>query len=144
MTSHLSDFEKLREFYPGSTKEIVRKPRKAARDLDGWDSDELTRRVLKVQGEDREFFTVGALAKALGRRPVTIRAWERKGVIPKPTFRRPGATPEGNRRLYTREQISGMVRIATEEGLMRGENRGITSTDFTARVLNLFRELAAT
>ena len=30
-----------------------------------------------------EFFDIGALAEALGRKPVTIRSWEDKKIIPK-------------------------------------------------------------
>lgn len=139
--SVLAGFEEVqKEFYPGTTREIVRKPRKkAAKDTDGWDARP---RIFHVGGEAKEFFDIGALARALGRKPVTIRAWEQRGFIPKATFRRPSESLNGTRRLYSREQIEGMVRIAEEEGLLKGDNRSITATDFAARVLDLFRTLA--
>lgn len=135
----LSRFEDTPEFYPGTTKQITVNKRRKAKDLSTWDAKP---QVFKVAGVDREFFTIGNLAQALGRRPVTVRAWESKGVIPKATFRRPSEDPRGTRRLYTREQIEGIVRIAEEEGLLKGDNRSITQTDFSRRVIALFKELA--
>lgn len=139
----LSDFESIKEFYPGSRHPVVRGGGQTAErvnDVEAWDAKP---RTLKVGGVDREFFTIGNLAKALGRKPVTIRAWERAGVIPKPTFRKPSDDPRGTRRLYTRGQVEGMLRIAEEEGLMKGDYRPVSNTDFTRRVIALFRELAA-
>lgn len=142
MSGPLSDFESIKEYYPGSRHPLVRGGQTAERvnDLEAWDAKP---RTLKVGGVDREFFTIGNLAKALLRKPVTIRAWERAGVIPKPTFRKPSDDPRGTRRLYTRAQVEGMVRIAEEEGLMKGDYRPVGNTDFTRRVIALFRELAA-
>lgn len=137
----LSDFESIKEYYPGSRHPVVRgQTAERVNDTEAWDAKP---RTLKVGGVDREFFTIGNLAKALGRKPVTIRAWERAGVIPKPTFRKPSDDPRGTRRLYTRAQVEGLVRIAEEEGLMKGDYRPVSNTDFTRRVIALFRELAA-
>lgn len=71
---------------------------------------------LKVNGVERDFFTVGELAKALGRKPVTIRMWELNGWIPKARYRTappkaetiPGKTPKG-RRLYSIEQVEFLL-----------------------------------
>lgn len=61
-------------------------------------------------------YTVGEVAKALKRSPVTIRMWEHNGWIPKPSFRTP--PPAGSqipnkatkgRRLYTAEQLDILV-----------------------------------
>jgi len=138
----LADFESIKEYYPGSRHPIVTGPQTAERvnDPAKWDARP---RVLKIGGVEREFFTIGHLAKALNRKPVTIRGWERDGVIPKSTFRKPSEDPRGTRRLYTRAQVEGILRIADEEGLMRGDYRPISDTDFTRRVIALFRELAA-
>lgn len=145
MSGPLSEFENIREYYPGSRQPLIRTSGRTGEaervnDPNRWDAKP---RILKVGGVDREFFTIGHLAKALNRKPVTIRTWERAGVIPKPTFRKPSEDPRGARRLYTREQVEGMVRIADEEGLMKGDYRSIGDTDFTRRVILLFRELAA-
>jgi hypothetical protein len=88
---------------------------------------------------DREFFTVGQLAAALGRRSVTIRKWEREGIIPAPTFNAESSDPRGRRRLYGREQVEGIVRIAAEEGILDSPKAAITKTRFTERVSELFR-----
>ena len=130
-----------KEFYPGSRHTI--QPHVSAERVDDPERWDAKPRKFRVGGVDREFFTIGHLAKALLRKPVTIRAWERAGVIPKPTFRRPSEDPRGTRRLYTRAQVEGMVRIAEEEGLMKGDYRSVSNTDFTRRVIALFRELAA-
>jgi len=69
-----------------------------------------------VKGEERTFFTVGELAKALNRKPVTIRSWESRGWIPKANYRTP--TPRGQQipgkpvkgsRLYSLEQVEFLM-----------------------------------
>ena len=143
MGTVLADFEQITEYYPGSRKPIVRHPNRKVeppKDSDRWDAKP---KVLKVGGVDTEFFTVGQLGLALGgRKPVTIRKWERTGVIPKPTFRKPSDDPRGQRRLYTRAQVEGMQKIAEEEGVLFAHARPITQTKFTERVIALFKELA--
>jgi hypothetical protein len=73
-------------------------------------------KVYKIGGEDKSFFTIGELAKALNRRPVTIRAWESRGWIPRATYRTP--KPRGvqipdksvqGRRLYSLEQVEFLM-----------------------------------
>jgi hypothetical protein len=114
-------------------------PRKP--NADAWDAKP---QIYKRKGVDTEFFTVGHLAAAMKREPLTIRQWERKGIIPKSTYQRAGrnGSQHGRRRLYTRAQIEGMIQIASEEGLLTNDRREIASTSFKARVLALFRALA--
>lgn len=131
------------DYYPGSKRKIDRNdPESAKADPDGWDANP---RMYKKNGVDTEFFTVGHLAAAMNRKPLTIRQWERKGIIPKSTYQRAGrnGSQHGRRRLYTRPQIEGMIQIAGEEGLLTNDRREIASTNFKARVLTLFRNLAA-
>jgi hypothetical protein len=138
-------------FYPGSTRRISRRPVRTQTDLrttaqdvyedpDRWDAKP---QVKPFNGGYKEFFGIGAVAKALRRDSVTIRKWEAGGVIPKATYVISGKTANGNRRLYTREQIEVMVRIAGEEGLFDGDPRGIRITDtrFTERVKEAFEAL---
>ncbi len=73
-------------------------------------------KMMKVNGVDRQFFTVGELAKALNRRPVTIRMWESKGWIPKAKYRTPAPKAEQipgkalkGRRLYSLEQVEFLL-----------------------------------
>lgn len=142
MGSLLDEFRDMPEFYPGSSRPIVRHPNRDVErrfDKPQWD-DRPT--VLKVGGKAMEFFTVGQLGEALGgRRAVTIRKWERTGVIPNPTFRKPSEDPRGQRRLYSRAQVEGMIQIAEEEGVLQPYSRAIKDTNFTARVIDLFRTL---
>jgi hypothetical protein len=152
------------QFYPGSTKPIVRNqnrnglhtqdpkgvqkyvvafrngtPHKYA--VGDWDAKP---RKYVVAGVSTEFFTVGNLASALGRQAVTIRKWEREGVIPKSTYQSPGRDddPRGRRRLYTREQVEGIVKIAAEEGVLVSHQKPLSRTQFSSRVIDLFKRLA--
>jgi hypothetical protein len=78
--------------------------------------DNLPSREYLVDGVPTKFYTVGALAKALGRSPVTIRSWEAKGWLPAASFRSPppksqqipGKASRGVR-LYSRPQIDFLV-----------------------------------
>jgi hypothetical protein len=92
------------------------------------------------------------LAAALNRSPVTIRKWERLGHLPIASFRTPGQVREKARRLYSRAQLEIIVSIAYDEGLMAGTldsqgilhpKKGITDTQFTERVKEALRKLAA-
>jgi hypothetical protein len=72
-----------------------------------------------VNGMARRFYTVGALASALNRKPVTIRSWEAKGWIPPASFRTPAPKSEQipgkavkGRRLYSEAQIVFLVEAA--------------------------------
>lgn len=73
-------------------------------------------RVLIVNNEPRQFFTVGEFAKALGRKAATIRMWEYRGILPKANFRTPppkgsqlpGKEPKGHR-LYSLEQLDFVI-----------------------------------
>jgi MerR HTH family regulatory protein len=95
-----------------------------------------------VNGKTVELCTVGELAKALNRASVTIRAWERTGIMPPSGYRHPSLNPRGRRRLYSRAQIEGVVRIAEEEGvLVPGPRVTITDTKFTEKVHMLFVDL---
>uniref|UniRef100_A0AAU3I9L1 HTH merR-type domain-containing protein n=1 Tax=Streptomyces sp. NBC_01393 TaxID=2903851 RepID=A0AAU3I9L1_9ACTN len=136
------------QYYPGSTRPLVRHRNRLntgaaqpAADTGAWDAKP---RTYVVSGVSTEFFTVGDLAAALGRRPVTIRKWERDGIIPKSTYQSPGKDGDvrGRRRLYTRPQVEGMVRIAYEEGVLVSHQKPIKGTAFTERVIALFKALA--
>ena len=133
--------EPAKDLYPGTDRPIADQANQPdpEPDPDRWDARP---RVLMVGGVSREFFTVGQLARALMRKPVTIRKWEREKVVPAATFRLPSEDPRGVRRLYSREQVEGLALIATQEGLMQGDFRPIRETDFTRRAYALFRRLA--
>ena len=74
--------------------------------------NELPAHEYLVNGQPKRFYTIGAVAMALQRKPVTIRSWESKGWIPPATFRTPpprkeqipGKATKG-RRLYSEAQV---------------------------------------
>jgi hypothetical protein len=109
-----------------------------------WD-DRPLRRTIKVNGlpVTKEFFEIGALAMALGKRPNTIRAWIDKGWLPKAmyaTSRRKGTRGDAGRRLWTRLQVENIRRIAQQEGLMDAKHHDVRRTNFTRRVVAGFRD----
>lgn len=125
------------DFYPGSK----RKRRAVAGPVDPW--DDVPYIELKHRGVPTRFYTIGVLADALERKPPAIRKWERLGYLPKPRITTPGRTYHGQQRLYTRELIEGIVKIAGEEGLTGAANRNVSATRFEERVRELFKELNA-
>ncbi len=100
--------DKDQRTYPGSTP-----PRNQVLDTgeESW-LNRLPFHEFDVGGVTQKFYTIGALASALGKQPVTIRSWERKGWLPKAKFRTPpprgeqlpNKTTKG-RRLYSQEQV---------------------------------------
>lgn len=97
--------------------------------------------LLSHQGEVREFFPIGSLAAALNRSVVTIRKWEKKGLLPKPRFGMPTAALGGRVRLYTRDQIVALRDIALEEGLLDDLTKPVTRTEFKARAFDAFERM---
>lgn len=129
----------MTEFFPGS-RQVVTPPAGLPDPLGG-----LTGKTFTIRGVEVELFTIGQVADALNRTPVAIRKWEANRVIPKATFSKPGVNqdPRGRRRLYSRPQVEALVRIAQEEGILHDKYRSITKTQFKAKVLHAFREIAS-
>jgi hypothetical protein len=97
--------------------------------------------MLLVKGEVTEFYTIGAFARSLNRRPVTLRKWERDGFLPTPMYHDPRVRGKGKQRLYTRAQIETAVRIAAEEGLLSDTRKHITTTAFRDRCFAAWKGL---
>lgn len=138
----MKSFEDLK--VPGKRKPINRTQEESALSMDEpWDSKPL---VYFVGGKPQEFFPISALAHAIGKASVTIRSWENKGLLPPSPYRSPkprketipGVSPKG-RRLWTREQIEGILDIARQEGVIL--NGKPPTEKFAHRVAMLFREL---
>lgn len=127
-------------FYPGSTtnKRKAREERAEEQDAElptDWDGSP---RTYNVRGVATEFFPISALARALNRSTTTMRKWETKGWIPEAIYRSPGP-PKKQDRLYTREQIAGLQRIAADENLMEPRlRRRVEDTRFPDRARALF------
>lgn len=129
--------------YPGSSREIGDRPGSEPAD---WGAP----KTFNIAGTPTEFYSVGQLAAALQRSPVTIRKWERLGYLPIATFRTPGQVRQKARRLYSRAQLEIIVQIAHDEGLMLGKldklgilhpKIGITDTKFQERVFAALKRL---
>src|SRR5258708_30553780 len=72
---------------------------------------------MQVGTREYEFYNIGDLARVLNRKSVTMRKWEADGVIPKAVYIKPSDDKRGVRRLYSREQIEGLINIARDEDL---------------------------
>jgi len=73
-------FSDLDTYYPGS-KRKRREPKAPEVEVDDtWESKSYTKTL--PNGKDMEFYTIGALAQALGRPVITIRQWIKSGYLP--------------------------------------------------------------
>jgi hypothetical protein len=129
----------MSDFYPGSRRLILSAEPQESR------LDQMGKMYPIPGGSEKQLFSITELASLLNRKPVTIRKWETDEVIPKATYVRPGRNkdPRGRRRLYSRDQVEGILRIAGEEGLLDPTTKkSIAKTQFTSKVFRLFRELA--
>lgn len=119
----MSDHFPVRGYYPGSKTPLppIDEPASTTteKDPDAWDSQP-TKKL--VQGVEKEFFTIGAVAKAMGKSVVSIRLWIKQGYLPPATFRLPAKNNIQGRRLYTREQIEALIYVAKHHQIL-GETR---------------------
>lgn len=97
--------------------------------VDGDPLAGVPKRVLTIKGEAKDFYTIGALAQVVGRTPLAVRKWERKGWIPSPTYR--SAKPSGHQsvntankgyRLYSKEQVELIYQALEMNGLTGTRN----------------------
>jgi len=116
-----SAFAGLDVYYPGSKRKrrdlVKPEPKVQA----SWDAKPYIKTL--PSGKDIEMFTLGALADALGRPLITIRAWLKEGYLPASPYRLPTKTDKNGkqhngRRLYTRPMIEEAVRIFTSSGII--------------------------
>jgi DNA-binding transcriptional MerR regulator len=109
-----------------------------------WDAKPF---VFLVGGVELSFFSIGQLGKALGNRSaVTLRKWERDGILPRSPFTKPSDDPRGRRRMYTRGMVEGLIRIAKEEGVfLPDKGKRLSETNFAIKAQQLFKlEIART
>lgn len=74
--------------------------------------------VLDVRGSAVAFFSIGAVARGAGRSVGTIRTWEKRGLIPKPTYTKPGRGVAGPKRAYLRSEIFDIIAALEQAGLI--------------------------
>lgn len=116
-------FADLEEYYPGSKRKRKAKvePKKEVEPDIAWDARPRTTTL--PNGKDVELFTIGAIASALGRPVITIRAWIKEGYLPAAPYRLPskknirGEDHKG-RRLYSRAMVEKVVELFTRAGLI--------------------------
>lgn len=118
--------------------------RRPAPAREAWDSPPpwaaRGREITLSGGRTVEAHPVGSLAAALGKSAHTIRRWEREGVIPKAFLLR-NIRGGPSRRLYTREQVVGMLCIAQEEGVAFAKPTRAALERFALRVRDMQRQL---
>ncbi len=133
----MMDFSDLESYYPGSRVRRQTVPPDPAPVVE----DDILGpgKVYVVNGLDVEFYTIGQLAAALGRKPGTLRKWESQGILPTSGYLKPSDDPRGRRRLYSRDQCLGIIRIATDTGLLYGQGLGLEH--FGRLVHQLFLDL---
>jgi len=134
----LEQFEDLGSYYPGS-REVrqtvpASRPPAVEEDLLGPGT------IMTVRGREVEFYTIGQVARAINRRSGTLRTWELNGVIPPSGYVKRGKDQRGDRRLYSRSQAEGIIRLAKECGVMDADSRRPLH-DFKDKVWALFKEL---
>lgn len=129
--------------YPGRRKPVNRGKTPPIPDRPPWDEKPL---YYLVEGEKREFFVIGHLAKALGYSVQSIRLWEDKGLLPRSPYRSPrtrkpvaGGRSNKGKRLWTREQIEGILRIAKAHKVIL--NKKPPTAAFSQEVLAYFASL---
>lgn len=134
----LDEFARLGEFYPGSRERRSTSPAPAA----GMPAEDLLGpgMVLELRGQSVEFYTIGQVARAIGRQAGTLRKWETDGILPPTIYQKPSKDPRGRRRLYSRAQADGIIRLAIECGVMDAGPRHPLK-DFSTKVWALFNEL---
>lgn len=118
--------------YPGKRKPKNRPLERGEKRADVHDPFEgVPKKVVSIKGVQRELYTVGNVARILGRSAVTVRKWERKGWIPPPTYRTTKASGSSDvnvdgkgYRLYSREQVETLWSVLNELGLLGERNPG--------------------
>ena len=133
--------------YPGKRKPVNRSKKVDPVPLD-WDDKPV---YYKINGERQEFFLISHLAKALDYSVQSIRAWEAQGLLARTPYRSPrtakpvaGGRSNKGKRLWTREQVEGIVRIAKKHKVIFPDRKGVKhppTAAFAARGWRVLRSL---
>ena len=113
-------FKGLDDFYPGS-KRKRREPVVASVKVTSWE-DEYFEKFLP-NGRTVHMYTLGSLAKALGRSTKTLRFWMDDGKLPTSPYRLPSKVGKNGkeyagRRLYSKAMVEATVEIFAKAGLL--------------------------
>lgn len=96
------------EYRQKALESAARYREKASRDTEAVEPQHFR----DIDGVRREVFRIGAVAALIGRDEQTIRLWESRGVIPKPSA-------PGIHRYYTEHQVSLLKGLCAELGSNR-------------------------
>ena len=122
MTDKIDTFlSDLDDYYPNSKRKRRVKEEKVNKKDSDWTINPIKKTL--PNGRDMEFYTIGALAVALGRPLVTIRYWMKEGYLPAPSYRLGDKTDATGkeikgRRLYSRAQIDVAVELFGKAGFL--------------------------
>jgi hypothetical protein len=113
-------FSGLDAFYPGSKRKRKEPVAEIPKDT-SWETDAFDK--VLPNGRQIQMYTLGSLAKALGRPTKTVRYWVENGILPTSPYRLPskqganGAVYAG-RRLYSKAMVEATVGLFDKAGLL--------------------------
>lgn len=123
MTNDFIDktFADLDAYYPGSKRKRREPPAPKVVEPSTWE-DEYFEKYLP-NGEKVQMYTLGSLAKALGRSTKGLRLWMEEGKFPTSPYRLPATTGKNGkeyagRRLYSKRMVEAAVEIFQSAGLI--------------------------
>jgi hypothetical protein len=113
-------FAELEKFYPGSKRKRRDAPPEVQKDV-SWESDGFEK--VLPNGRQIQMYTLGSLAKALGRPTKTVRYWVENGILPTSPYRLPskqGANGKvyAGRRLYSKAMVEATVDLFDKARLL--------------------------
>lgn len=134
----------FQEFYPGSSR---KKREYEELEPEKPELDELPElgspSYYLVNNQPLALYRIGAVARALNRKSVTIRKWESEGYIPVSPYKLPGRDNRGQRRLYSRQQIETLRQLAYDEGILypsaSGKWKHLEKTQFKEKAAKVFQ-----
>ena len=91
-------------------------------------------REITIGGRRTVTYPVCAMAAVMGRTSATIRRWETVGILPPAPIVEPGASWQGDRRLYRRAHIEAAERIGQEERIVDAKVAAFRRSPFPARM----------
>lgn len=140
-------FADLDTYYPGSKRKRREEKKEEVRVAAAWDSKPYIKSL--PDGTDMEFFTIGALAMALGRPIVSIRHWIKSGFLPVSPYRLPAKIDVNGeerlgRRLYSRPMIEVAVLIFSKAGLLHAKRVQLPNQELTSAIAEAWEKIRAT
>lgn len=114
-------FAELDEYYPGSKRKRREAPLKKEVVKESWEADAFSKTL--PNGVSVDMYTLGSLAKAIGRPTKTVRFWVESGNLPTSPYRLPDKVGSNGkvyagRRLYSRAMVEATINLFSKYGLL--------------------------